>query len=139
MDDSRIRLERKVKYLNRFSGRLDDWNLIFNKKTVRGRDLGVANIIPKINSIVEGIVYEIISEDIKKLDRVEAWPIHYKKKYLDIKNSDKIFNCLIYVANPNKLQDNLKPEKNYLKHLLAGKDFLSENYFLKLSNIPTYD
>ena len=42
-------------------------------------------------------------------------------------------------ANPSKVNDCLKPEKEYLGHLFEGKEFLSENYFSNLKNVETLD
>jgi hypothetical protein len=45
----------------------------------------------------------------------------------------------VYIANPNKTQKGLKPERKYLNEILAGKEFLSDSYYSELKNTITYD
>jgi len=140
MDEYKLKIKRRVKFYEKFSGKIDGWKIVFDK-TVSGKP-GVAysNILSKENSCVEGIVYKIKSEDVlNKLDRDEGWPEHYEKKYMSVKTADGFLECLVYIANPNKTQQGLCPERKYVDEILAGKEFLSDSYYSELKNTPTCD
>ncbi len=36
----------------------------------------------------------------------------------------------VYIANENRISEGLPPERDYLAHLLAGKDYLSKAYIV---------
>ena len=90
--------------------------------------------------VVEGILYEIRDSDIRKLDRYEGYPNHYDRINITVKlNNGQEVSAVTYVANPDKTCYGLKPSKEYLDHLLAGKDYLSPEYFEKLKATETID
>jgi len=139
MNQNRMK-KRKVKFTQKFKGSIRDWQLVFNKINDRKEGAGFANIIPKESSIVEGIIYEVNEESIQKLDVREGFPNHYQRLEMPVwDDMGRFFKCATYIANPNKIKENLKPERWYLNHLLEGKEFLSENYFSDLKNIETLD
>lgn len=121
------------------SGRLENYELKFNKvpKTTGNQDIGYANIEFKKNSVVEGIIFEIDSIAINKLDKYECVPKHYIKKQLIVKALDKEILCEVYLAV--KTREDLKPEKIYLDRLLKGKIYLSERYYEDLKSTSTID
>jgi len=131
--------DRKIEFIpQRFRGILRKWQLVFNKK--RQRDgAGVGNIIPKEDSHVEGIIYKINRESMKELNKAEGTKYReYYRWYLDIKLDDgKFLMCVVYIANPEKVLEGLKPTKEYLCHYLAGSKFLSKEYISFLENIQT--
>lgn len=132
--------ERGINIVKPISCSLAGYKLIFNKKAKDGA-FAYANIqISCEDDFVEGILYQLSNEDIKKLDRFEGFPNHYDKKSLSVVCSDgKNVQALTYIANGNMIKNGLKPKKEYLNHLLAGKDYLSEKYYKSLSNTSTYD
>jgi len=141
MDKERM-IKRSVEFIETEmqKGILNDWKLVFNKIRDDKEGAGYANIEPEIGSIVEGIIYKTNQDGIKKLDRREGVPDHYIQKIIPVKNNDKkLIDCVIYIANQSKTNDSLKPEKWYLNHLLAGKEFLSKDYFKNLKNTETLD
>ena len=140
MDEHKLKIKRKIDFYEKFSGKLDGWEIVFDKITSDKSRVAYSNISPKENSCVEGIVYKIKSEDVlNKLDEDEGWPKHYKKEYMSVKTANGFLECLVYIANPNKTQKGLKPEKKYLNEILAGKEFLSDSYYSELKNTITYD
>ena len=140
MDEHKLKIKRNVDFYEKFSGKLDGWEIVFNKITSDKSVVAYSNISPKENSCVEGIIYKIKSEDVlNKLDKDEGWPKHYEKKYMSVKTTNGFLECLVYIANPNKTQDGLKPERKYLNEILAGKEFLSNSYYSELKNTLTYD
>ena len=140
MDEHKLKIKRSVDFYEKFSGKIDGWEIVFDKVASGKTGAAYSNISPKENSCVEGIVYKIKSEDIlNKLDKDEGWPKHYEKKYMSVKTANGFLECLVYVANPNQTQNGLKPERKYLDEILAGKKFLSDSYYSELKNTPTCD
>jgi len=140
MDEHKLKTKRKVDFYEKFSGKLDGWEIVFDKITSDKSRVAYSNISPKENSCVQGIVYKIKSEDIlNKLDKREGWPEHYEKKYMSVKTTNGFLECLVYVANPNTTQQGLHPERKYLDEILAGKEFLSDSYYSELKNTVTCD
>lgn len=44
-----------------------------------------------------------------------------------------------FVAEPEWVKEGLKPDKEYLNHLLAGRDLLSREYYEQLAGTVTLD
>ena len=140
MDDHKLKIKRRINFYEKFSGKIDGWEILFDKAASGKPGVAYSNILPKEDSWVEGIVYKIKSEDIlNKLDKREGWPEHYEKKYMSVKTANGVLECLVYVANPNKTQKGLKPERKYLDEILAGKEFLSDSYYSGLKNTSICD
>ncbi|HOJ85874.1 MAG TPA: gamma-glutamylcyclotransferase [Elusimicrobiales bacterium] len=138
MDAERMK-KRNVKFLSRYRGILKGWRLEFNKVALKNEKEGYANIVPDENSYVEGCVYEIEDRYIEELDKHEAYPDHYERKYVIIETEKGEIKAITYIANASKLKKGLMPSKEYLSYLLKGKDCLSDEYFEKLSLIKTLD
>lgn len=140
MDEHKLKIKRRINFYEKFSGKIDGWEILFDKAASGKPGVAYSNISPKKNSCVQGIVYKIKSEDIlNKLDKREGWPEHYEKKYMSVKTANGFLECLVYVANPNTTQQVLHPERKYLDEILAGKEFLSDSYYSKLKNTATCD
>ena len=133
-------IERGVSFTSRERAVLEGWRLKFNKVSSINAREGYANIERDDNSVVEGILYTIEDKDIEKLDTFEGYPKHYNRVVLKVKkdNGEEV-EALVYIANPDKVKDGLKPSKEYLNHLLRGCDLLSENYCNMLRNWETLD
>jgi len=116
--------ERGIQYNYLVSAKLENYELRFNK--VSKKQGAVANVIYKEGSVVEGVLYHV--DDITKLDKFEGAPKHYNRIQLKIGGYD----AWVYIAQPQYIQEGLKPKQEYLNHLLEGKEYLSEEYFEKL-------
>jgi len=139
MDPERMR-SRGIRFSKRVHAVLRGYILRFNKVSSRNPREGYANIVPHKGGIVEGIRYEIPDEDIYKLDKFEGYPYHYNRIEVDVELDDgRRVRAVTYIAQPDKVREGLKPSRGYLKHLLAGKDILSESYYEMLKSWPTLD
>lgn len=130
--------KRGVSYISRQFALLKGFRLVFNKKALKG-DFAYANIIRDDNDFVEGILYNVTEEGIIKLDKYEGYPTNYIKKELKITTDDQTILALVYIAHSDKVVENLLPKREYLNHILAGKDLLSNEYFQRLENVKTLD
>ncbi|MEM2180329.1 MAG: gamma-glutamylcyclotransferase family protein [Nitrososphaeria archaeon] len=127
MDPERM-LERGISFSKRFHALLEGWKLEFNKISYRNPNEGFANIVPCKGNFVEGILYEIISSYLSKLDKYEGDPEHYNRIKVHVRLNNGIqLDAITYVANPKKIKDGLRPSREYLSHLLKGCDLLSKD------------
>ena len=141
MDEARI-MERLAGTMCKLvsSGVLKGYCLKFNKVASEKQGVGWANIEPDKKSFVEGIVFETDESGLEKLDHVEGLVRgHYYRKEVPIETENGVVECWVYKANPSLTKEGLKPTKEYLNHLLAGKEHLSEAYYAKLAEIETID
>jgi gamma-glutamylcyclotransferase len=139
MDLLRLR-ERAVHPRERRAAVLRGYRLIFNKRTDATAGEGRANIMAHTDESVEGILSEVTEEEMRKLDRREGIPAHYLRAsvVVKMKNGTEVA-AVTYVANPSMVSDGLKPTKEYLSHLLAGRSFLSSEYLRWLEGTETFD
>lgn len=131
--------ERKVNFIQRKSASVKDHKLVFDKKDSENPGMAYANIQPEENSVVEGVLYLTDYESIKKLDVFEGVPVLYRRKEIEvITNSGERVKAWVYIANGPLLPSG-KPPRDYLEHLLAGRDLLSKDYHEQLSKVETWD
>jgi hypothetical protein len=136
MDFKRLE-ERGISFEFIGLGILEDYALKFNKIASKRSGVGYANIVNQKGSRVEGLLFLIAN--IGKLDRFEGYPTHYNKEILKVQDSNNFVDATVYVAGTDWVSDNLEPEREYLKHLLAAKEYLSEGYFDFLNSTKTID
>lgn len=111
---------------------------IDRKPEHREAEEGYANVVPSEGDYVEGVLYVIPREGLKRLDICEGVPTHYQREVLPIVCPNGItVDAIVYVANVDKEEDNLLPSDKYLSHLLKGRDLLSDEYFKKLATQKT--
>ena len=140
-------LSRNITWLDSYPATLENYELVFNKPSTLAKNvtynMSFANVIPKQNSIVEGVIYLIDDDLIKTLDKFEGTnkkiPDYFRVKLDVLKEKNEIVPAWVYIANGLLVRDGLKPTKEYMNHLLAGKDKLSESYVTKLEQVQTID
>ncbi|MBS3790959.1 MAG: gamma-glutamylcyclotransferase [Candidatus Thermoplasmatota archaeon] len=110
-------------------------------------DGAVGDIIPNPENRVEGVVYTIPEDDLKKLDHYEGRNVDnhievgmYRRQYLPVKSKEGWRTVLTYLVNRNiehKSKVDLKPSKEYLQTIISGakKHGLSEEYLGSLRSI----
>jgi gamma-glutamylcyclotransferase len=82
---------------------------------------------------VEGVLYEIADSDLSRLDRFEGYPDHYDRLMIKVElDEGQKLEAIIYIAQPDKIAEGLKPSRDYVDHLLAARDILSKSYRRKL-------
>jgi len=98
-------------------GRLENYELVFNKK-VRGGTAG-ANIRPAPGKFVEGVLYKINESALRSLDRFEGAPEHYRRIEVNVVDANgQRVPAQAFLAN--KVEKGLRPAPHYLKTILEG-------------------
>jgi len=132
--------KRGIEFSQRRHATLKAYRLEFNKVASRDPKEGYANIVQFENGIVEGVLYDIEDSDLSKLDRYEGYPDHYKRVEVKVQLDDRQgVEAVSYIAQPDRARYGLMPSRDYLSHLLAARDVLSEAYRRKLEAWQTLD
>lgn len=137
--DARLRPEG-VELGERVCGRLDDWTLAFNKKARSPAGAGAGNILPAAGHCVYGTLNALPARGLEVLDHWEGVADgHYERRRVPVVRTDTggTVEAVTYVALLTG--DGLRPTRDYLGHLLAGRDLLPADYWERLSATPTLD
>lgn len=136
-----VMAKKGVEFTSRARGTLSGYRVLFNKLALRERlpdGIGFANINVDATGTVEGLVYEIVDDHLVHLDESERYPNHYTRITVTVETESGLQECQTYQAQPDKIADGLVPSRNYLNHILAGRDFLSKQYYEALDQSQTY-
>ena len=124
--------ERCPNYKTVCKARLDNYELCFPKVAKTWENMGVASIIEKAGSYVEGFVYELTNEDFKRMDEKEGG---YDRKNISVKNmsTNESLEVITYIAQKNNEAYN-KPSFKYINQIIEGAKAhkLSDNYIESL-------
>ncbi|GAB2796962.1 gamma-glutamylcyclotransferase [Halomonas shantousis] len=116
-------------------GTLEDYRLTFNKRS-RVPGVAHANITPQPGARVEGVLYRLQEDcQIRAMDPFEGHPRHYIREVLPVRTAEGDVPAWVYIASPIMTAPSLKPAREYLEHLLAGRPFLSSEYHAQLTQV----
>lgn len=133
MNQARM-LGRNMQMLSATAGWLDGYGLRFNKRSELDDNLACANIVWSPSERIEGVLYELrCIEEIAKLDPYEGAPRRYSREMFNVQTADGVQPAWVYVANPAVLDNHILPARWYLEHLLAGREFLSKDYWERIN------
>ena len=123
MDEHKLKIKRRINFYEKFSGKIDGWEILFDKAASGKPGVAYSNISPKENSCVEGIVYKIKSEDIlNKLDKREGWPEHYEKKYMSVKTTNGFWNAWCTLQTQTRHNRDCIQRENILMRFLQARN-----------------
>lgn len=137
--DQRLK-ERAVQIGPRIGGRLDGWRLAFNKIARSPEGAAAGNIVEAPGEVVHGTLNQMPDAGLAVLDIWEGVAAgHYKRQIVAVVRTDsgETVEAVTYIAL--KVGEGLRPTREYLGHLLAGKDLLPAAYWEKLKGTPTLD
>jgi gamma-glutamylcyclotransferase (GGCT)/AIG2-like uncharacterized protein YtfP len=118
-----------VEPISQQKAQLRGYRLVFNKIVDKLFGVGLANLDRSVNSLVEGVLYEIKEEDIPKLDELEGVPDDYFKMGVSVTGEDgRQIRSFAYLAHPEKVGAGLKPSRQYLQSMLVAATWLSKPY-----------
>ncbi len=124
----------------RTGGRLDGWRLTFDKIARTPEGSGAGNIVPAAGYCVHGTLNELPPAGFEILDFWEGVAAgHYERRIVPVLRADtgQSVQAVTYVAL--RVKAGLKPTREYLAHLLAGRDLLPAAYWERLKETPTVD
>lgn len=128
---------RGLAFSEAYSGVLRGYALAFNKRAADAPHRSYANVIYSPDTHVEGVIYALADTDeIVKMDPFEGTPRLYSRELYGIETEIGVLQAWVYVANRSMISEGLLPARWYLDHLLAGKPFLSPDYYQQLAQSP---
>lgn len=91
---------------------------------------GVADLVPDIDSRVEGVLYRLPFASLSALDEREGAPDHYRRDFIAVRTSDgKIHDRVLTYVVTRKATVNIPPHADYANTVLAGAEaYLSSQY-----------
>ena len=139
MNSDRVR-QRKMSFESASSGRLLDYSLRFNKRSVKYPGAAAANVVASAKGVTEGVVYRLVDPvQIEMMDPYEGYPVLYRRTALPIVTKAGVVDAWVYIANEDHVAEGLAPAQWYLNHLLTGRGYLSDSYFESLSQTKCLD
>ncbi len=136
MNPERVR-ERGLDVLHCEGAAIHGFALRFDKVSKIHPDCAHANIVFSASGLVEGVLYELASADeISKMDRFESAPVNYGRDVVMVHASERLVPAWTYFANRHARREGLLPPTSYMRHLLAGRPYLSAHYFQWLESHP---
>lgn len=124
--------DRGAPFTERRRAVLSGWTLKFNKRATKDamKGEGRGNVVIDPKGIVEGALYSITKSGLEGLDKHEGYPTHYDRKELEVRLDDETkVRAWVYIAQPQYIEEGLKPRKEYLARYLKRKDILSPQYY----------
>jgi len=121
------------------SGWINDYKLVFNKKSKKNNQVGWANIEHEKGSVVYGILYWVSEDEMIKLDKFEGHPTHYFRTQMNVSTNVGIENAMVYIAQQKWIDESCEPTKKYINFLLEGRDFIPRKYYENLKKINVID
>jgi gamma-glutamylcyclotransferase (GGCT)/AIG2-like uncharacterized protein YtfP len=130
------RVEARIGTTRRaLAGVLHDHALCFDKAS-RVAGIAHANVAPAPGERVEGALFELAHpEQIRLMDPFEGYPYGYDRHWLSVVTAEGAIEAWVYIAAPGMTAPSLKPAREYLAHLLAGKPFHSPGYHARLTAV----
>lgn len=128
--------ERRLRYDQISSAKLNGFALRFNKRSRKTPVSGRANIVQRKESSVFGVLYRLEQpNEIVKMDRFEHAPIDYRRLIVEVEANGQTIVCWTYIANHRVVDNSLVPQRSYVNHLLAGREYLPKEYVEELDSI----
>ncbi|WP_019952737.1 gamma-glutamylcyclotransferase family protein [Kushneria aurantia] len=104
------------------------------------RLLAHANVRQQQGAVVEGVLYQLTAPaQILDMDPFEGHPEAYRREVCTIATEEGALSGWVYIAPVENTDDNCLPAREYLDHLLAGRDYLSDDYYRRLCAQPCVD
>jgi len=120
--------------------RYADRDLAFDKSSAAHPGSGHANLVFRRGAMAEGVFYELADDrQIELMDPFESAPVNYSRELIEVDTPDGLRWAWTYFANAAVRRPGLRPSRDYLDHLLAGRPFLSTPYYRRLAAWPCSD
>lgn len=137
--------EQGLDYVDKLAVTLSAQRVVFNKipsDENAPEGLGLSNIEPTPDNagMTVGVMYEMDDSYLPRLDEIHQAPQEYQRKVMRFNKHDfAMMNGFLYIARPEKIQFNLKPDKATMQILRKAKKELPMLYFSRLMGTKTID
>lgn len=96
----------------------------------RARKGGVADLVPDLDSEVEGVLYRLPLEQLPALDEREGAPDHYRRDFIAVRTPDgKMYDRVLTYVVVDKAAVDIAPHPDYAATILTGAEaYLTPRY-----------
>lgn len=96
----------------------------------RARRGGVADLVPDLAGVVEGVLYRLPVEQLAALDEREGAPDNYRRDFIAVRTPDgRIYDRVLTYVVGDKATEEIPPHPDYAATILAGaRAYLSRRY-----------
>lgn len=100
----------------------------------RSRRGGVADLVPDITGVVEGVLYRLPIEQLAALDEREGAPDNYRRDFIAVRRPDgAMFDGVLTYVVADKTAEEVPPHPDYVATILTGATaYLSPPYVAKI-------
>lgn len=100
----------------------------------RARRGGVADLVPDITGLVEGVLYRLPIEQLAALDEREGAPDNYRRDFIAVRRPDgALFDGVLTYVVADKASEEFPPHPDYVATILTGATaYLSPHYVEKI-------
>jgi gamma-glutamylcyclotransferase len=118
-------------------GQLSHYTLAFTRWS-RSWNSATADILPEQGKQVYGVLYDLILDDLKRMDKFADYPNSYTRQDVSVENEGEKLPALTYVAIRQGL---FLPSKAYIGKMIQGAEShkIPERYITVLKSIKTHD
>ncbi len=137
--------EKGLEFASKGSVTLSARRITFNKIPIDNggqEGLGLCNIEPTPSNagMMDAMVYEMERKFLPRLDEIHGHPDEYVRKVMQLTRHDfTLINGYVYVANPDRTQPGLKPNKATMKIFRGCRKHMQMLYYSRLMNTRTID
>ena len=137
--------EAGLEYEAAFSVSLSAYKLVFNKIPLDNggkENLGHANIepIPGNLGMMDGVLYEMLEENLPKLDALYHHPEEYQRRKMRFTKHDfASVTGIVYIAQKDRTKSGLLPSKDMLKVYKGCRKVLTRLYLSRLLIRPAIE
>lgn len=124
-------------FFARRHGTARGYRLVFDKRSSIEEYVGYANIRPNLGSCVEGTLNELDDAALALLDRIELVPSQYRRELIKVHDSatGEHVSAFAYLAQPDVIDDTVRPTRDYVERLLRAADVLPPAYIRALAAV----
>lgn len=100
----------------------------------RARRGGVADLVPDMAGIVEGVLYRLPVQQLAALDEREGAPDNYRRDFIAVRTPDgRIYDGVLTYVVADKSLEEIAPHPDYVATILTGATaYLSPHYVEKI-------
>lgn len=128
---------RDLQVLSACSGWLEGIGLRFNKRSRRDATLACANVVYAPRESVESVwraccIIWLFQQRLLSLTLMRGTPFMYSRESFQVQTISSLLSAWTYIANPAVIDNTIRPARWYVEYLLAGKAFLTPEYWVRM-------
>jgi len=77
-----------------------------------------ADVVPCAGSYVDGVLWSITDQDLRRLDQLEGYPTYYGRDHVRVSQGSRIVLAICYSMQPG--QSDSPPSRSYMSMVLEG-------------------